>query len=94
MTKAPTPTEMSKGQSDNTNNGTKQYKKILLLSCTHHFKSDSINNMDHMCISGSQPSSVILCQTMLKSDAQKVPKQAKAKRDSVINPQNYNFNQF
>ena len=24
----------------------------------------------------------------------KVPKQAEAKRDGVINPQNYNFNQF
>ena len=30
----------------------------------------------------------------LKSNDQKVPKQAKAKRDGVINPQNYNFNQF
>ena len=31
---------------------------------------------------------------MLKSNDQKVPKQAEAKRDGVINPQNYNFNQF
>ena len=31
---------------------------------------------------------------MLKSKDQKVPKQAEAKRDGVINPQNYNFNQF
>ena len=30
----------------------------------------------------------------MKSDATKVPKQAKAKRDGLINPQNYNFNQF
>ena len=30
----------------------------------------------------------------LKSDDPKVPKQAEAKRDGVINPQNYNFNQF
>ena len=30
----------------------------------------------------------------LKSDAQKVPKQAEAKRDGVINPQNYDFDQF
>ena len=30
----------------------------------------------------------------LKSNNQKVPKQAEAKRDGVINPQNYNFNQF
>ena len=34
------------------------------------------------------PSPVIL------SDAPKVPKQAEAKRDGVINPQNYNFIQF
>ena len=51
-----------------------------------------------MRISGTEPSSVILSQTIkfkkLKSDDPKVPKQAKAKRDGVINPQNYNFNQF
>ena len=29
-----------------------------------------------------------------QADAQKVPKQAKAKKDCVINPQKYNFNQF
>ena len=74
MTKAPTPTEMSKGQSDNTNNATKKfdytavaethmkYKKRLLLRCIHHFKSDLINNMDHMRISGTEPSSVVLSQ--------------------------------
>ena len=49
-----------------------------------------------MRISGT--SSVILSQTKsfkkLKCDSQKVPKQAKAKRDGVINPQNYNLNQF
>ena len=41
-----------------------------------------------MRISGTEPSSVILSQTKsfkkLKGDAQKVPKQAKAKRDGVI----------
>ena len=46
--------------------------------------------MDHMRISGTEPSSAILSQTelfkQLKIDAQKVPKQAKAKRDGVINP--------
>ena len=50
-----------------------------------------------MRISGTEPSSVIRSQTcikMLKSNGQKVPKQAEAKRDGVINPQNYNFNQF
>ena len=53
-----------------------------------------------MHISGTEPSSVILSQTVkfkkLKSDDQKLPNQAKAKRDGVINPQNYtisnNFN--
>ena len=54
--------------------------------------------MDHMRSSGTEPSSVILSQTMyfkkLKSDNPKVSKQAEAKRDGVINPQNYNFNQF
>ena len=30
----------------------------------------------------------------LKSNDQRVPNQAEAKRDSVINPHNYNFNQF
>ena len=54
--------------------------------------------MDHMRISGTEPSSVILSQTCsikkLKSNDQKVPKQAEAKRDGVINSQNYNFNQF
>ena len=51
-----------------------------------------------MRISGTKPSLVILSQTMkfegLKSDDPKVPKQAEAKRDGVINPQNYNFKQF
>ena len=41
-------------------------------------KSDWINNMDHMRISGTGPSSVILSQTKLfkeiNSDAKKVPK--------------------
>ena len=54
--------------------------------------------MDHMRISGTEPSSVILSQTKyfkkLKSDAPKVPKEDKAKRDSVINLQNYHFNQI
>ena len=55
--------------------------------------------MDHMRISGTKPSSVILSHTewfknKLKSDAPKVLKQAKAKRDGVINPKSYNFNQI
>ena len=53
--------------------------------------------MDHMRISGTEPSSVIFRQTVvkaLKNDVQKVSKNAKAKRDGVINSQNNNFNQF
>ena len=46
-----------------------------------------------MRISGTEPSSVILSQTKyfkkLNNDAEKLPKQAKAKRNGVINPQNY-----
>ena len=41
-----------------------KYKKRLLLRCLHHFYSDLINNMDHMRISGTEPSSVILGQAM------------------------------
>ena len=41
----------------------KKYQKRLLLRCKHHFKSDLIYNMDHMRISGTEPSSVILGQT-------------------------------
>ena len=51
-----------------------------------------------MRISGTEYSSVILSQTKkfktLKNEAKKLPKQAKAKRDGVKNPQNYNFNQL
>ena len=75
-----------------------KYKKRHLLRCIHTFKSDLINNMDHMLNSDTEPSSVILSQRKwfktLKSNAQKMPKQAKAKRGGVINPQNYNFNQI
>ena len=48
--------------------------------------------------SGNELSSVILSQTKwvqkLKMSARKCQKQAEAKRDDVINPQNYNFNQY
>ena len=52
-----------------------------------------------MRISGTEPSSVILSQKKkycqkLKRDVPNVPKQAEAKRDGVINPQNNNFKQF
>ena len=48
-----------------------------------------------MRISGTEPSSVVFSQTMkcekLTSDNPKVPKEAEAKGDGVINPQNYDF---
>ena len=54
--------------------------------------------MNHMRISGTEPSSVILSLTKkfqkLESDIPKVQKQAEAKRDGVINPQYYNLYQF
>ena len=49
--------------------------------------------MDHVRISGTQPSSVILSQTKwfekLKRDITKVSKETEAKRGGVINPQNH-----
>ena len=39
-----------------------EYKKRLLLRCIHHFKTDLINNMDHMRILGTKPASVIIIQ--------------------------------
>ena len=46
--------------------------------------------MDHMRISATEPSSVILSQKKyfqkLKRDVPNVPKQAEAKGDGVINP--------
>ena len=70
----------------------------LTLRRIHHFRSDLINNMDHMRISGTEPSSVILSQTKsfqnVTINVQKVSKQAGATRDGLINPQNYNFSQF
>ena len=51
-----------------------------------------------MRISGNEPSLLILSQTMLfkklKSDGSKVLKHADAKRDGVINSQNYYFDQL
>ena len=37
-----------------------KYNKISLLRCIHDFNSDLINNIDHMRISDTEPSSVIL----------------------------------
>ena len=54
--------------------------------------SDLAYNMIHMCISGIEPSSVILGQRKqfkrLKNNVRKVPKEVKAKTEGVINPQN------
>ena len=51
-----------------------------------------------MRISGTEPLSVILSQTMwykkLKNMPQKCQKQAEAKKDGVTNPQIYYFNQL
>ena len=50
-----------------------------------------------MRISGNEPSSVILRQIVVskvESVDPKVPKEAEAISDVVINLQNYNFNQF
>ena len=47
-----------------------------------HFKSDPINNMEHMPISGTKPSSVILRKKKfekLVSDVPKVPNKLKPK---------------
>ena len=40
-----------------------KYEKRLVLRWIHHFKPNLINNMDHIRISGIEPSSVILSQT-------------------------------
>ena len=54
--------------------------------------------MENMRISGIEPSSVILGQRKLlkklENNAPKVPKEASAKRDGVINTQHYTFYQF
>ena len=51
-----------------------------------------------MRISGNEPSSVFLSQTKLfqkvEMIARKCQNQAEAKRNGVINPQNYNIYQF
>ena len=49
-----------------------KYEKRLLPRCIHHLKSDWIKNMDHMCISDTEPSSVILSQTELFQKLERV----------------------
>ena len=48
--------------SSDTHQVVEKYKKRLLLRCIDHFKLDLINNIDHMRISGTEPSLVILSQ--------------------------------
>ena len=57
------------------------------------FEIDLFNKMNNISISGTEPSSVILNQRRLFQKLERA-KQAKAKRNGVINPHNYNFNQF
>ena len=57
-------------------------KKRLLLSCIHHFKSDLIHNMDHMRISGTEPSSVILSQKVVSKVGKRCPKSAPPQKKS------------
>ena len=54
------------------------YEKRLLLRCIHHFNSDLINNMDHMRISGTEPSSVILIAKQGSLKVEVMPKRAKS----------------
>ena len=72
------------------------YEKRLLLRCIHHFKSDLINNMDHKACAFRvmNPRQWSLVKQSSLKDANSGPnvsKQAEAKRDGVINPQNYNL---
>ena len=74
-----------------------KYKKRLLPRCMHHLKSDWINNMDHIHISGTEPSLVILGQKSSMKNWKVMPQncqKAESRRDGVINSQNHNFNQF
>ena len=56
-----------------------KYEKRLLLRCIHHFKSDLINKMDHMRISGTEPSSVILNQKSNSKGWKVIPQKCQIK---------------
>ena len=56
-----------------------------------HFGYWTLVSDFNQILSDPQPNKVV---QKVESDAQKVPKEAKPKRDGVINPQNYNFNQI
>ena len=56
-----------------------QYKKRLLLRSIHHFKSDLINNMDHMRISGTElePHQWSFAKEAISKVEKRCPKSAK-----------------
>ena len=54
-------------------------KKRLLLRCIHHFKTDLINDMDPMRISGTEPSSVIFSHRKQFKNWKCMPKSAKTR---------------
>ena len=55
MTKAPTPTEMSKGQSDNTNNATKKFDYTAVLFVNMFVILCNIWKMDSVTVYGHAP---------------------------------------
>ena len=73
-------------------------KKRLLLICIHHFINRIKLTIGTICafrvLNPRQWSLAKQSSLKIKSDAQKVPKQAKAKRGGEINPQIYNCIQF
>ena len=61
--------DVSSGAHWSTRGDTNQVVEIsirLLPRCIHQFESDLINNIDHMRISGTERSSVVLRQTIWK----------------------------
>ena len=69
------------------------YKQRLLLRCIHHFKSDYINNMNHI-FRILNPNHWSLAKKLVSKVGKRWPKstkQAEAKKDGVVNPQNYKF---
>ena len=70
-----------------------KYNKRRLLRCVRHFKSDLINNMDHISISGNELSWVILSQTKWFQKLKLISRMCFT-RDGVINRQNCNFKQL
>ena len=68
--------KQTRGQCDIISEKADNIKKRLLLRCIHHFKSDLINNMDHMSISGNKT----LCRIKLEYwQSQEGPRRALCK---------------